>query len=84
MANCPANPNYANNVQSGAADSSISESLTAGGAQYQVPAEAPIVSSNSHPVASRADGALWDVTAGAYVSIQNTNCGTTTFPKNGQ
>ena len=84
MANCPTNPNYANNVQAGAADTSLVESLCGGGALYQVPAEAPVVSSNSHPVASRADGALWDVTAGAYVSIQNTNAGTTAFPKNGQ
>lgn len=83
MANEPANPNYVNNVTSGT-DTSIVNSLTASGAQYFVPSEAPIVSSNSHPVVSRADGALWDVTAGAYVSIQNTNAGTTSFSKNGQ
>jgi hypothetical protein len=79
----PNNPNYTNNVTSGT-DTSLVESLTGGGTQYQVPSEAPIVSSNSHPVVSRGDGALWDYTSGAYVSIQNTNCGTTAFPKNGQ
>jgi hypothetical protein len=80
----PNNPNYANNVQSGAADTSLVESLTGGGTQYQVPSEAPTVTSNSHPVVSRADGALWDYTSGIYVSIQNTTIGTTACPKNGQ
>lgn len=83
MANCPANPNYANNVQSGAADTSNVESLSGSGAGCWFP-DAPVVTSNSHPIATRADGALWDVTAGAYVSIQNTSVGTTSCPKNGQ
>jgi hypothetical protein len=83
MANEPANPNYANSVATGT-DTSIVNSLTAGGASYFVPTETPLVTSNSHPVVARADGALWDVTAGAYVSIQNTNCGTVAFPKMGQ
>jgi hypothetical protein len=83
MANEPANPNYVNSVTTGT-DTSIVNSLTASGAQYFVPTESPIVTSNSHPVVARADGALWDVTAGAYVAIQNTNCGTTSFSKNGQ
>jgi hypothetical protein len=81
----PVNPNYANNVnESGSADSSLVESVTGGGFGYFVPTESPLVSSNSHPIASRADGALWDITSGTYVSIQNSNCGTTNFPKNGQ
>lgn len=83
MSNMPANPNYQNSVTSGT-DTSLVESLTGGGSQYQVPSEAPIVTSNSHPVVSRADGALWDTTAGAYVAIQLTNIGTTSVPKNGQ
>lgn len=83
MANMPANPNYANSVGSGA-DTSIVCSLTAGGAEYLNPGEAVVVTSNSHNVASRGDGALYDTVSGAYVSIQNTNIGTTAAPKNGQ
>lgn len=83
MSNMPANPNYANNVQSGAADTSLVESLSAGGAGCFF-SDAPVVTSNSHPIATRGDQALWDITAGAYVSIQNTSVGTTTTPKNGQ
>jgi len=83
MANEPVNPNYANNIQSGAADTSNVESVTGGGASYFGLA-APVVTSNSHPIAIRADQALWDVTSGAYVAIQNTTVGTTTCPKNGQ
>lgn len=83
MANCPANPNYVNNVGSGT-DTSIVCSLTASGSDYWPITESPVVTSNSHPIASRGDGALWDITAGAYVSIQNTNIGTTQVPKNGQ
>jgi len=79
----PSNPNYVNSITSGT-DTSLVESVTGGGTQYQVPSEAPVVSSNSHPVVSRADGALWDYTSGAYVAIQNTNIGTTSCPKNGQ
>ena len=79
----PANPNYANNVTSGT-DTSISNSTTGGGLSYQVPSEAPVVTSNSHAVVSRADGALYDITSAAYVAIQNTNIGTTAAPKNGQ
>lgn len=79
----PTNPNYVNSVTSGT-DTSIVDSVTGGGTQYQVPSESPVVSSNSHPVVSRADGALWDYTSGAYVSIQNTSIGTTSCPKNGQ
>ena len=84
MANMPANPNYANNPQAGEADTSLVESLTAGGADYLNPAEAVVVTANSHNVAYRADGALYDTVSGAYVSIQNTNIGTTVAPKNGQ
>lgn len=82
----PNNPNYSNSVVGypGNTDTSNNESLCGGGLYYQVPSEAPIVTSNSHPIASRADGALWDITSGAYVSIQNTSIGTTSCPKNGQ
>jgi hypothetical protein len=83
MANEPVNPNYANNVQAGAADTSNVESVTGGGSSY-FGLLAPVVTSNSHPIATRADQSLWDVTAGAYVAIQNTTVGTTTCPKNGQ
>lgn len=83
MANEPASPNYANALTSGT-DTSITNSLTNSGASYFVPSEAPVVTSNSHPVVTRADGAFWDVTSGAYVAIQNTNCGTSGFSKNGQ
>jgi hypothetical protein len=83
MANEPANPNLVNSVAT-TTDTSVVNSLTASGAQYFVPTEAPIVLSNSHPVVTRADGALWDVTAGAYVAIQLTNFGTTSVPKMGQ
>jgi hypothetical protein len=79
----PVNPQDVNQIAT-TTDTSLVESVCGGGASYQVPAEAPIVTSNSHPVVSRADGALWDYTSGAYVAIQNTNCGTTLFPKNGQ
>lgn len=82
MANCSQNPNYANHKTSGA-DTSISESLVGGGASA-LNGAAIVVTANSHPVATRADGALWDITAGAYVAIQNTNIGTTSVPKNGQ
>lgn len=85
MANIPVNPSFANNVVAypGNADSSNVESVTGGGASYFGSA-APVVTSNSHPIAIRGDQALWDVTAGAYVSIQNTSVGTTSCPKNGQ
>ena len=83
MANEPANPQLINNVAT-TTDTSVVNSLTGGGAQYLYPAEAPVVLSNSHPVASRADGALYDTTSGAYVAIQLTNIGTTSVPKNGQ
>jgi hypothetical protein len=79
----PANPQYVNSVTSGT-DTSLVESLTAAGLQYFVPTESPVVTSNSHPVVSRADGALYDITSGAYVAIQNTNFGTTVCPKAGQ
>jgi len=58
-------------------DSSITESLCTF-------SDSPVVTSNSHPIQSRADGALWDTTSSAYVSIQNTSVGTTACPKNGQ
>ena len=82
----PINPNYSNSVVGypGNTDTSNDASVTGGGTQYQVPSEAPVVTANSHPVVSRGDGALWDYTSGAYVSIQNTNIGTTACPKNGQ
>ena len=81
----PTNPNYGNSLnESGSADTSLVESVTGGGLVYQVSSEVPLVTSNSHVVASRADGALWDITSGAYVSIQNTTIGTTACPKNGQ
>jgi hypothetical protein len=79
----PANPQYVNSVTSGT-DTSIVNSTTAGGLQYFVPTESPVVTSNSHAVVTRADGACYDITSAAYVSIQNTNFGTTTVPKNGQ
>lgn len=79
----PASPNYANSQGSGT-DTSIANSTTGGGTQFFPSSESPVVSSNSHPVVTRADGSLWDYTSGAYVSIQNTNIGTTNVPKNGQ
>jgi hypothetical protein len=85
MANMPNNPNYANNVVAypGNADTSNVESLSAGGAGCWFP-DPPTVTANGHPIASRADGALYDTTSGVYVSIQNTSVGTTSTPKNGQ
>jgi hypothetical protein len=82
----PNNAYDANNINTypGTPDTSLVESLCGGGLLYQVPAEAPVVTASAHPIASRADGALWDITSGVFVSIQNTNAGTTTFPKNGQ
>jgi hypothetical protein len=79
----PANPQDVNQLTT-ATDTSLVESVTGGGLNYFISSESPLVSSNSHPVVSRADGALYDITSGAYVAIQNTNAGTTTFPKNGQ
>jgi hypothetical protein len=78
----PASPNYANVLTSGT-DTSIVNSTSAAGTGYGF-TDAPVVTSNSHPVVMRADGALWDYTSGAYVSIQNTSVGTTSCPKNGQ
>lgn len=84
MSNIPANPNFANSVTSGT-DTSIVDSTTGGGASYWNGAGQTLqVLSNSHPVVSRGDGALWDTTSGAYVAIQLTTAGTTSFPKNGQ
>lgn len=82
MANMPVNPNYANNVTSGT-DTSIVESVTGGGTTYFGLLD-PVVTSNSHNIASRGDQALYDTVSGAYVSIQNTTVGTTACPKNGQ
>ena len=79
----PASPQYVNNIGSGT-DVSIVCSTTNGGASFCPTAEAAVVTSNSHAVVTRADGALYDYVSGAYVSIQNTNIGTTTVPKNGQ
>lgn len=79
----PSNPNYVNSVGSGT-DTSITDSVTGGGLQYQAQGEVPTVTSSGHVIASRADGALWDITSGAYVAIQNTTIGTTACPKNGQ
>lgn len=83
MANMPANPQLVNQVAT-TTDNSVVNSLTAAGLGYWGVGESILVSSNSHPVASRADGGLYDTTSGAYVSIQNTNIGTTAVPKNGQ
>lgn len=84
MANMPSNPNYASHKSSGS-DTSIAHSVCGGGTKYASSSPQTVqVSASSNPVASRGDGALWDVTAGAYVSIQNTNIGTTACPKNGQ
>jgi len=82
MSNLSTNPNFANHKTSGT-DTSIACSVTGGGSSY-FGSLAPVVTANSHPVATRADGALWDTTSSAYVSIQNTSVGTTTCPKNGQ
>jgi hypothetical protein len=79
----PTNPQYVNSQGSGT-DTSIVNSVTGGGLTYQVSSEVPVVTSNSHVVASRADGALYDITSAAYVAIQNTTIGTTSCPKNGQ
>ena len=78
----PADPNYANNITSGT-DTSIVNSTTGGGLSF-INGEAPVVTGGTHPVVTRADGALWDTTSAAYVSIQNTSIGTTSVPKNGQ
>jgi hypothetical protein len=85
MANISNNPTYANNVVGypGNPDTSNNESLSAGGAGCWFP-DPPTVTANGHPIATRADCALWDTTSGAYVSIQNTTVGTTACPKNGQ
>ena len=83
MANEPANPQLVNQIAT-TTDTSVVNSLTGGGAVYFGLAELPVVTSNSHPVVTRADGACWDVTAGAYVAIQNTSFGTTSVPKAGQ
>lgn len=74
MANIPTNPLISATAN---LDLSIVESVTA----FPDP---PIVTSNSHVIQTRADQALWDVTASAYVAIQNTSVGTTSVPKNGQ
>lgn len=79
----PTNPQYVNSQGSGT-DTSIVNSVTGGGLTYQVSSEVPVVTSNSHVVASRADGALYDITSGVYIAIQNTTIGTTSCPKNGQ
>lgn len=83
MSNMPNNPNKADHKTS-ATDTSIVASLSGGGATYMNPAETPTVLGNSHPVAVRGDGALWDITSSAYVSIHTTTIGTTLCPKNGQ
>lgn len=69
----PVNPTISQTTNK---DTSIVESLCTG---------FPDLPTDSNGVlATRADGALWDVTSGAYVSIQNSNVGTTACPKNGQ
>ena len=78
----PSNPQYVNSITSGT-DTSISNSVTGGGLVYGN-GELPIVTGGTHPVVTRADGALYDITSAAYVSIQNTNIGTVNVPKNGQ
>ena len=79
----PVNPQDVNQIAT-TTDTSLVNSVTGGGLAWQVPTEAPITTAGAHPVVSRADGALWDITSAAYVAIQNTNIGTTTVPKNGQ
>lgn len=74
MANIPTNPYISGGTT---LDTSISEST------YST-SDMPVVTSNSHVIQSRGDQSLWDVTAGAFVSIQNTTVGTTTVPKWGQ
>lgn len=44
----------------------------------------PRVLATGNPVATRADGALWDMVAGEYVSIDKTTIGTGVNSKNGQ
>lgn len=78
----PANPNYVNSITSGT-DTSITNSTTGSGLVFGN-GESPIVTGGTHPVVTRADGALYDTTSAAYVAIQNTNIGTTSVPKNGQ
>lgn len=84
MSNMPSNPQIFPVPGSATTDTSNSESVTGGGTSFWGNGESILVTSNSHPVASRADGALYDTTSGAYVAIQNTNVGTTSVPKNGQ
>lgn len=76
------NPNYQNHKTSGT-DTSLNESLTGGGLSA-LNGTPILTTAGSHTIATRADGALWDITSAAYVSIQNTNLGTTSAPKNGQ
>lgn len=83
MSNISNNPNGQNHKTT-YTDTSLNESVTAGGAGYWGLGETLTVTASGNKVASRADGALWDTIAGAYVSIQNTNIGTTQVPKNGQ
>lgn len=83
MSNMSNNPNNQSH-KSTATDTSLNESVTAGGAGYWGSGETISVTSSGNKIASRADGALWDTIAGAYVAIQNTNIGTTAVPKNGQ
>lgn len=44
----------------------------------------PYVIATGHPVVTRADGALWDIVAGQYVTIDQTTLGTGRSSKNGQ
>ena len=82
MSAIPKNPKKASHLTV-VDDVSVVYSVVGDGTKY-TGTTPPTVTANSDPIASRADGALWDVTAGAYVSIQNTSCGTTTCLKAGQ
>lgn len=83
MSSIPNNPNKADH-KSSQTDTSINESFAGGGTTYMNPAEKPMAIGTGNPIVSRADGALWDTVAGAYIAIQNTNIGTTVCSKNGQ
>jgi hypothetical protein len=86
----PPSPNIANNKVAyttfgygPSTDTSIVQSFNQQGLTCWFK-DAPVVTASGHPIATRADGALWDAAAGNYVSIQNTSIGTVGSAKNGQ
>lgn len=82
MSNMPSNSDKKNH-QGTNTDTSVVLSVSAGGAGTHMP-NPPVAVGTGNKIATRADGALYDTVAGAYIAIQNTNVGTTLCPKNGQ